>query len=365
MTSLSFLIYPRISFFGETMINVAINGFGRIGKNIARILLQSEKQLNSFNLVAINDLGEPKVQAHLLKHDSVHGILPQKINSSNNCILVDNKKIAYFQEKSPAALPWKELNIDLVLECTGIFTHKKDAAEHLNAGAKKVIISAPGTDVDKTIVYGVNHLELEKTDSIISNASCTTNCLAPIASIINQVCGIESGIINTVHAFTNDQNVLDMYHVDPYRARATNASIIPTKTGAAKAIGQVLPELDGKLSGFATRVPVLNVSMLDLTFEAKRLVSLEEIKAALKEASQGELKGILAVNEDPLVSIDFNGNAASSIVDFNFMEQSGKLIKLIAWYDNECGFSNRMLDLANFWHSQSFNDVIQPIQKSA
>ena len=347
------------------MINIAINGFGRIGKNVARILLKSKEHQNYFNLVAINDLGDPKIQAHLLKHDSVHGTLSQSISSQEGSILIDDKKIAYFQEKDPSSLPWESLNIDLVLECTGIFTNKIDASKHLNAGAKKVIISAPGNDVDKTIVYGVNHTSLDSSDSVISNASCTTNCLAPIAMVINQVFGIESGIINTVHAFTNDQNVLDMYHADPYRARATNSSIIPTKTGAAKAIGEVLPELNGKLSGFATRVPVLNVSMLDFTFETHKAASLKDIQSQLKEASQSNLKGILAVNENPLVSIDFNGCSASSIVDFNFMEQSGKLTKLIAWYDNEWGFSNRMLDLAKFWHSQALNNEIESIQKSA
>ena len=347
------------------MVNIAINGFGRIGKNVARILLQSKEYQTDFNLVAINDLGDPKIQAHLLKHDSVHGTMSRNISCQESSIHIDDKKIAYFQMKDPSSLPWKSLNIDLVLECTGIFTNKIDASKHLNAGAKKVIISAPGTDVDKTIVYGVNHTSLDSSDLVISNASCTTNCLAPIAMVINQAFGIESGIINTVHAFTNDQNVLDMYHSDPYRARATNSSIIPTKTGAAKAIGEVLPELNGKLSGFATRVPVLNVSMLDFTFETYKAASLKDIQSRLKEVSQSNLKGILAINKNPLVSIDFNGCSASSIVDFNFMEQSGKLTKLIAWYDNEWGFSNRMLDLAKFWHSQSLNNEIEPIQKSA
>lgn len=348
------------------MINVAINGFGRIGKNIARIIMQSKHYGSNFRLVAINDLGDINIQAHLLKFDSVQGTLPHDIQVIDNSIQINNQKISYFQEKSPSSLPWKNLDIDIVFECTGIFTNKLSASGHLKAGARKVIISAPGVDVDNTVVFGVNHTTLQSNDTVISNASCTTNCLAPVAMIINNNFGIKSGIINTIHAFTNDQNLLDMYHSDPYRARATNSSIIPTKTGAAKAIGLVLPELNGKLSGFATRVPVLNVSMLDFTFETVHATSITAIQRALEDASNSSLNGILAINKDPLVSIDFNKNSASSIVDFNFMEQSGNLIKITAWYDNEWGFSNRMLDVAKYWYSQNIllRTSKQPIQKT-
>ncbi len=330
------------------MINIAINGFGRIGKNIARLLLRNPELQNNINLIAINDLGEISSNAHLLKHDSVHGKSFEFISTSNDSITVDGKEIFYSSFKDPSALPWKELNIDIVLECSGVFTSKELAYAHIDAGAKRVIVSAPTTNADKTIVMGVNQNELSPKDLIVSNASCTTNCLAPIAMVLNNLFGIKSGIINTIHAYTNDQNLLDMSHSDLYRARATYSSIIPTKTGAAKAISLVIPELSGKLTGIATRVPVQNVSMLDLTVTLEKDVTIDLIKKSLQDASANELKNILSVNSEPLVSIDFNQNTASSIIDTNFIEKVGNQFKLIAWYDNEWAFSSRMLDLALF-----------------
>ena len=330
------------------MINIAINGFGRIGKNVTRLLLRNPDLQSKINLVAINDLGEISSNAHLLKYDSIHGKSFEFISTSNDSINVDGKEIFYSSIKYPSALPWKELNIDIVLECSGVFTSKELAHAHIDAGAKRVIVSAPTTNADKTIVMGVNQNELSLNDLIISNASCTTNCLAPIAMVLNNLFKIKSGIINTIHAYTNDQNLLDMSHSDLYRARATNSSIIPTKTGAAKAISLVIPELSGKLTGIATRVPVQNVSMLDLTVTLEKDANIDLIKQSLKDASANELKNILSVNSEPLVSIDFNQNTASSIIDTNFIEKVGDQFKLIAWYDNEWAFSSRMLDLALF-----------------
>jgi len=330
------------------LINIAINGFGRIGKNVARLLLESQDLQSNINLVAINDLGEISSNAHLLKYDSVHGKSFESISTTDDSINIDGKEILYSSIKNPSALPWQELNIDIVLDCSGVFTSKELAFAHIDAGAKRVIVSAPTTNADKTIVMGVNHNELRSNDLIISNASCTTNCLAPIAMVLHNLFGIKSGIINTIHSYTNDQNLLDMSHTDLYRARAANLSIIPSKTGAAKAISLVIPELSGKLTGMATRVPVQNVSMLDLTVTLEKDVTIDVIKKSLEDASVNELKNILSVNSEKLVSIDFNQNTASSIIDTNFIEKVGDQFKLISWYDNEWAFSSRMLDLTLF-----------------
>jgi glyceraldehyde 3-phosphate dehydrogenase len=296
--------------------------------------------------VAVNDLGGIETNAHLLKYDSIHGKIDNNISSLDNKIIVDGKSITYISERDPNNLPWSELGIDVVFECTGLFTSKEASQAHINAGAKKVIVSAPCTNADKTIVFGINHEELTAEDKIISNASCTTNCLAPIADVINKNFVINSGLINTVHAATNDQSLLDVAHSDLYRARAASASIIPSKTGAAKAIGLVIPELDGKLNGMATRVPVLNVSLLDLTFETEKRFTPEELCAVLKEESQNRLKDVLAVSDIPLVSSDFNNETASCVFDSNHIIQIGNQTKILAWYDNEWGFSNRLIDLA-------------------
>lgn len=326
------------------MMKVAINGFGRIGRNVLRAWLERQSETN-FEIVAINDLGDPAMNAHLLKYDSVHGTLSQDVSANGQIIQVGSHSIKCFSERSPAALPWAAEGVDLVMECTGIFTSKETASAHLEAGAKKVLISAPGKNVDATVVYGVNHEVLRPEHTVVSNASCTTNCLAPIAATLNDAVGIESGLANTVHAYTNDQNLSDVYHSDMYRARSATQSLIPTKTGAAAAVGLVLPELAGKLDGLAIRVPVINVSLLDLTFEAKKETSVEEINAALKAGAE-KYKGVLGINELPLVSIDFNHNPSSSIADLKQTKVIGKQVKVLAWYDNEWGFSNRMLDTA-------------------
>jgi len=339
------------------MYRIAINGFGRIGKNIARALLNQSHNKNDIEIVAINDLGCPKIHSHLLKYDSVHGVIDKSITSNESSITVDDHEILYFSSNDPSALPWRELNIDLVLECTGHFTERDNAAKHINAGAKKVLISAPSNDADQMVVFGVNHHTIEPSDQIISNASCTTNCLAPLVKCLHESMQISSGIINTIHAATNDQNVLDNYHSDPYRARSSFESLIPTKTGAASAIGKIIPELNGKLTGLATRVPVTNVSMLDFTFTARNILTIDELKELLLHASSTSLKNILSINDDPLVSSDFNGKKASCIVDFNFIEKVENQYKLIAWYDNESGFSNRMIDLARFWLDLEFGDI--------
>ena len=329
-------------------MKVAINGFGRIGKNLTRQLIEKNflEGNQELELVAVNDLGSIETNAHLLKYDSIHGKIDNNISSLDNKIIVDGKSITYISERDPNNLPWSELGIDVVFECTGLFTSKEASQAHINAGAKKVIVSAPCTNADKTIVFGINHEELTAEDKIISNASCTTNCLAPIADVINKNFVINSGLINTVHAATNDQSLLDVAHSDLYRARAASASIIPSKTGAAKAIGLVIPELDGKLNGMATRVPVLNVSLLDLTFETEKRFTPEELCAVLKEESQNRLKDILAVSDIPLVSSDFNNETASCVFDSNHIIQIGNQTKILAWYDNEWGFSNRLIDLA-------------------
>ena len=330
-------------------MKIAINGFGRIGKNITRHLIEAGYLSNlggELELVAINDLGKIESNAHLLKYDSIHGSINNEIKTENNEIKIDESSIKYFSERNPEDLPWQELEVDIVFECTGIFTSKEAALKHIKAGAKKVLISAPAQDPDKTIVYGVNHHELSDDDIVISNASCTTNCLAPLAKIIHENYTIKSGLVNTVHASTNDQSLLDVAHSDLYRARAASASIIPSKTGAAKAIGLVIPELDGKLNGMATRVPTLNVSMLDFTFEAEKSFSLDELIEIIRNAANNEFKGILSVCDLPLVSTDFNHNPSSSIFDSNHLYQIGNQTKILAWYDNEWGFSKRMIELS-------------------
>jgi len=330
-------------------MKIAINGFGRIGKNITRHLINAgylAGQGGDLELVAINDLGDIKSNAHLLKYDSIHGPIANTISYENNEILIDSSSVKFFSERDPSQLPWNDLDIDIVFECTGFFTSKEKASSHLTAGAKKVLISAPAQDPDKTIVYGVNHSELQEDDLIISNASCTTNCLAPLVKVINDKFGIKSGLVNTVHASTNDQSLLDVAHSDLYRARAASASIIPSKTGAAKAIGLVIPELDGKLNGMATRVPVLNVSMLDFTFETEKDFEINELVSALIQSSKNELYGVLSICDLPLVSSDFNHNPASSIFDTNHIYKIGNQTKILAWYDNEWGFSKRMVELS-------------------
>ena len=330
-------------------MKIAINGFGRIGKNITRHLIDAgylAGQGGDLELVAINDLGDIKSNAHLLKYDSIHGPIANVISYENNEILIDSSSVKFFSERDPSQLPWNDLDIDIVFECTGFFTSKEKASSHLTAGAKKVLISAPAQDPDKTIVYGVNHSELQEDDLIISNASCTTNCLAPLAKVINDKFGIKSGLVNTVHASTNDQSLLDVAHSDLYRARAASASIIPSKTGAAKAIGLVIPELEGKLNGMATRVPVLNVSMLDFTFETEKDFEINELVSALIQSSKNELYGVLSICDLPLVSSDFNHNPASSIFDTNHIYKIGNQTKILAWYDNEWGFSKRMVELS-------------------
>jgi len=325
-------------------IRVAINGYGRIGRNILRAHYEAGKK-HDIEIVAINDLGDPKTNAHLTRFDTAHGKFPGTVEVDGDFMVVNGDKIRVLANRNPAELPWGELNVDVVLECTGFFTSKEKASAHLKGGAKKVIISAPGgKDVDATIVYGVNHGVLKATDTVISNASCTTNCLAPLVKPLHDKLGIESGLMTTVHAYTNDQVLTDVYHEDLRRARSATMSMIPTKTGAAAAVGLVLPELNGKLDGFAIRVPTINVSIVDLSFVAKRETSVEEINSILKAASEGELKGILDYNTDPLVSVDFNHNPASSTYDSTLTKVSGRLVKVSSWYDNEWGFSNRMLD---------------------
>lgn len=328
---------------------LAINGYGRIGRNILRAFYEKKDRQN-MQLVAINDLGDVNTNVHLTRYDSVHGKFSGDVDVVGQSMVVNGDDIKVFSERDPSKLPWKDLGIDIVLECTGLFDSREKASLHLDAGAKKVIISAPaGKDVDATIVYGVNHRTLKSTDKIISNASCTTNCLAPVVKPLHESLGIISGLMTTVHAYTNDQKLSDVYHPDVRRARAATHSMIPTKTGAAAAVGLVLPDLAGKLDGFAIRVPVINVSVVDLTFEAARKTTIEEVNRILKEAAEGELKGVLSYNDAPLVSIDFNHNPASSIFDATLTKVIGNTVKVLAWYDNEWGFSNRMLDTAAAW----------------
>lgn len=322
-------------------IRVAINGYGRIGRCILRALFEYKKQ-DEIELVALNDLSSLNTIAHLTRYDSTHGTFAAEVSTEGNMLVINGHSIRVFAERNPADLPWKELKVDLVLECTGFFTDRDSAMKHITAGAKKVLISAPGKNVDATVVYGVNHTELKASDLIVSNASCTTNCLAPVVKPLNDAIGIESGLLNTVHAYTNDQVLLDGAHEDLRRARSATQSIIPTKTGAASAVGLVLPELAGKLDGFAMRVPVLNVSVIDLTFIAKRETTVQEVNDLVRAAKSK----ILHINEDPLVSCDFNHNPASSIFDTAQTKVMGKLVKVVSWYDNEWGFSNRMIDTA-------------------
>ncbi|MEZ5648495.1 MAG: type I glyceraldehyde-3-phosphate dehydrogenase [Alphaproteobacteria bacterium] len=326
-------------------VRIAINGFGRIGRLVLRAALESGRK--DIEIVGINDLGSVEMNAHLLRHDSTHGSLSFPVKAGKDFIEVAGKKIKVAAERDPTKLPWKALKVDVVAECTGIFTKKEDANKHLTAGAKRVLISAPATGEDITIVYGVNHDKLKKTHRIVSNASCTTNCLAPVAKVLNDAIGIQRGYMTTIHAFTGDQVTLDTLHRDPRRARTASASLIPTSTGAAKAISLVLPELKNKLDGTSIRVPTQNVSLIDLTFDAARNTSIEEINAAMTKAAKGKLKGILGLNDQPLVSIDFNHNPHSSTFDLTQTQViEKKFCRVLSWYDNEWGFSNRMLDTA-------------------
>ena len=326
-------------------IKVAINGYGRIGRNVLRAHYEGGKK-HDLAIVALNDLGSPETNAHLTRYDTVHGKFPGKIQVDGDAMVVDGDRIKVFAQRDPSQLPWGTLGVDVVMECTGLFTTKEKASAHLKGGAKKVIISAPGgKDVDATIVYGVNHQTLKASHTVISNASCTTNCLAPLVQPLHQKIGVVDGLMTTVHAYTNDQVLTDVYHEDLRRARSATMSMIPTKTGAATAVGLVLPELNGKLDGYAIRVPTINVSIVDLSFIAARDTTADEVNAIMKAASEsGPLKGILNYSTGPLVSVDFNHDPASSTFDATLTKVSGRLVKVSSWYDNEWGFSNRMLD---------------------
>jgi glyceraldehyde 3-phosphate dehydrogenase len=324
---------------------VAINGFGRIGRNVARAIL--ERTDHDLELVSINDLADAKSNALLFKRDSVHGAFAGTVEVDGNDLIINGKRIHVTAERDPANLPHAANGVDIALECTGFFTNRAGGQKHLDAGAKRVLISAPGKEVDLTVVYGVNHEKLTADHVIVSNASCTTNCLAPFAKILNDAIGIERGLMTTIHAYTNDQKILDQIHEDPRRSRAAAMSMIPTTTGAARAVGEVLPELKGKLDGSAIRVPTPNVSVVDLTFQPKRDTSVEEVNALLKAAAEGPMKGVLAFSDEPLVSIDYNHDAHSSTIDsLETAVIDGKLVRVLSWYDNEWGFSNRMIDTA-------------------
>jgi glyceraldehyde 3-phosphate dehydrogenase len=326
-------------------IKIGINGYGRIGRNILRAIHESGRA-GEFDVVAINDLGDSKANAHLTRRDTAHGPFPGTVEVDGDDIIVNGDRIKVFAQRDPAKLPWGELGVDVVFECTGFFRTRETAGKHIEAGAKKVVISAPGgSDIDGTFVYGVNHSELTADHNIISNASCTTNCLAPLVKPLHEAIGVKHGIMTTIHAYTNDQVLTDVYHSDLRRARSATMSQIPTSTGAAKAVGLVLPELNGKLDGFSMRVPTINVSAVDLTFVANRETSVDEINEVMKAASEGPLKGILAYNDEPLVSVDFNHDPHSSTYDSTLTKvMDGTLVKVCSWYDNEWGFSNRMLD---------------------
>ncbi len=327
-------------------IKVAINGYGRIGRNVLRALYESGRT-EAIRIVAVNDLGDTETNAHLTRFDTAHGKFNADVQVDGNDLMVNGDRIRVLAERDPAKLPWRELGVDVVMECTGFFASKDKASAHLAAGARKVLISAPAGKDLPTVVYGVNHEILKPGDAIVSNASCTTNCLAPVVKPLNDAIGIESGLMTTIHAYTNDQVLTDVYHSDLRRARSATMSQIPTKTGAAAAVGLVLPEMDGKLDGFAMRVPTINVSVVDLSFIAGRATSVEEVNATIQAASEGPLKGILGYNTAPLVSIDFNHDPRSSIFDATLTKVSGgRLVKILSWYDNEWGFSNRMLDTA-------------------
>tara|TARA_B110001450_G_scaffold149852_1_gene139997 strand:- start:3233 stop:4249 length:1017 start_codon:yes stop_codon:yes gene_type:complete len=328
------------------MIKIAINGFGRIGRNIVRALYERSELRNKIQIVAINDLGNIEVNAHLLKYDSVHGRFAGDVACRGDQLYIDNQGIQWLSERDPARLPWGQMDIDLVCECTGVFTDRRSAGKHLEAGAQRVLISAPGSDVDATIVYGVNHSILSSQHRIVSNASCTTNCLAPMVEPLHRELGLLSGFMTTVHAYTNDQQLTDSYHTDMYRARAATQSMIPTKTGAAKAISEVLPELAGRLNGSAVRVPTINVSLVDLTFNAGRDTSCEEVNQLMKSAADSDTNQVLDYCDQPLISIDFNHSPYSCNFDASQTLVNGSLVRVIAWYDNEWGFSNRMLDNA-------------------
>ena len=327
-------------------IKVAINGYGRIGRNVLRALYESNRT-NEIQIVAVNDLGDAETNAHLTQYDTAHGRFPHEVSVDGGDLMIKGDRIKVCAERDPAKLPWGAMGVDLVMECTGLFTSKAKAGAHLAAGAKKVIISAPGDkDVDATIVYGVNHDKLKASDQVISNASCTTNCLAPLAKVLHEKIGIVHGLMTTIHAYTNDQVLTDVFHKDLRRARSATMSQIPTKTGAAAAVGLVLPELNGKLTGFSMRVPTINVSVVDLSFVAAKATTNAEIDAAITDASNGALKGIIGINRKPLVSVDFNHDPRSSIYDATLTQvMGGTLVKVCAWYDNEWGFSNRMLDV--------------------
>jgi glyceraldehyde 3-phosphate dehydrogenase len=329
-------------------IRIAINGFGRIGRNIVRAIYENgpTNYQQDFEIVAINDLGSPQINAHLLQFDSVHGRFNGQVEHDDEHLYINQDKIQLYQQRDPRQLPWKALNIDLVLECTGLFTHRKDAQAHIDAGAHKVLISAPGQDLDATIVYGVNQHTLTGQERIISNASCTTNCLAPLAKILDQAVGIKQGQMTTIHSYTNDQLLTDGMHSDLYRARSATTSMIPTKTGAAAAVGLVLPQLNGRLDGMAIRVPTINVSLVDLTFVAGKETSAKDINRYVKDAitNDPQLNYIMEYVSQPLVSVDFNHSTKSSSFDANHTRAQGSLVKVMAWYDNEWGFSNRMLD---------------------
>ena len=325
-------------------IKVAINGYGRIGRNIMRALYESGRT-DEIQIVAINDLGDAETNAHLTQYDTAHGKFPGEVSVDGGDLIINGDRVRVFAERDPSKLPWGELGVDVVHEATGFFRSQEKAGMHISAGAKKVIISAPGDGIEKTVVYGVNHNILTADDTIISNASCTTNCLAPLAKVLNDGVGIESGLMTTIHAYTNDQVLTDVFHSDLRRARSATMSQIPTKTGAAAAVGLVLPELNGKLDGFSMRVPTINVSVVDLSFIAGRDTTVEEVNALVKAASEGELDGVIGYNTRPLVSIDFNHNPHSSVFDATLTRvMEGNLVKVLSWYDNEWGFSNRMLD---------------------
>ena len=328
----------------DTMLNVAINGYGRIGRNVLRALYERPELNGKMQVVAINDLGAAEMNAHLTQFDTTHGRFNQPVSVDEDHLIIGSDRIRMLSERDPKQLPWEQLSVDIVFECTGLFTDREAARSHIAAGAKRVLVSAPGQHMDATVVYGINHTTLTEVDVIVSNASCTTNCLAPIAKALNDSIGIEQGLMTTIHAYTNDQNLSDVAHSDPYRARAAAHSMIPTKTGAAAAIGLVMPELQGKLDGLAVRVPTLNVSLVDLTFTASRSTSADEINAIMLRAAESDQFGVLDFNTQPLVSIDFNHNSYSSNFDANHTRVQDRLVKVLAWYDNEWGFSNRMLD---------------------
>ncbi len=326
-------------------VRVAINGFGRIGRLVFRAAMESGR--DDVEFVAINDLGTAEANAHLLKYDTVHGIYPGEVSARGTTLEVDGRRVAVLQERHPSQLPWRDLEIDVVMECTGAFASREQASRHLEAGARKVLISAPAQGADLTVVYGVNHGKLRKGHDVVSNASCTTNCLAPVAAVLHRAVGIRHGFMTTIHAFTGDQRTVDTLHADPRRARAASASMIPTSTGAARAVGLVLPELEGKLDGTSIRVPTPNVSLVDFKFEAQEETTVKAVNRAVSKAARGRLKGVLAVNDEPLVSSDFNHNPASSIFDLDETKViDGRLVRVLSWYDNEWGFSNRMSDTA-------------------